>query len=701
MVWKNSYQLSRIYTDVKFEKDFSNLFALKIFFEKSIFEADYKPNDEFASAIALTPIGNEMAAEIQTTFKDISIAEINQALFLKFYHQSLLIDVKNTNQLVIRNILNNEILNKNIRHPWIYELILYDRFFEMFENETEKLSNEQTMRLLEGTPQGVFQIRDLVIGPFGVLTSSCFRLLPPVLNCPLWNCSDLSCDALHPTYLSSGNLLVLRVRDFIGKQLEEAEGIESEWYGFFQEFAGEPDFHDDMHLANFPWVLINGFSEKEVRNILSRLIEYHSEKIRELFPSDKRFKSVFFGSGDNISMNLNKPQAIQIILLMPDEVIIECIESLIDDEIIKIPSTEIRTSPFSSNVGEGALNPMCNISRLGLQSYPHDTNLAILRLKRLIKSLYTEKNELRDLEYKLRFVNGKKIYYKLENYLYTENPKKIVRDLVIPSSNNLEKTFKLMRYGRFCAPSTEEEENHLIDKILWKLGFDIYLYPPQHTLFWGRLKKFSEISRNYPTDNESNREIIRSAGVNFYVSLEEILNLSLSFMTWALLSDHYGITKFKFNFSEAQNFVASCLNGKSIGSNAHLTFDRSGKNTLYPLIQGFTLLAELCEEIIKDAESRLRPEHELPHFHGKTDIQSFPFIHKELILDLCEYDQNQIIEFLRKITLELERVYISKIRNQIDHKRDDFPNKEDIECAIGSVDSIIREAENLVVSYIS
>ena len=354
MVWKNSYQLSKIFTDTEFIKNFSNIFALKIFFEKSIVEANYKPNNEFASAIALTSIGNEIAAKIQTNFKDISIAEINYALFLEFSHQDLLIDVTNSNPLAIRNILNNEILNKNIKHPWVYELILYDRFFEMFENETRKLSYEQTMRLLEGTPQGVFQIRDLVIGPFGVLTSTCFRYLPPVLNCPLWNCSDLTCDAIHPTYLSSDNL-GKPVRDFISKHLEEVEGIESEWYDFFGEFAGKPDFHDDMHLGNFPWILINGFSEKEVKSILCRLIDNHSKKIREFFPSDRRFKSIFSGSGDNISRNLNKSQAIQIILLMPDEIIIECIESLIENETIKIPTTEIRISHFSLNTGRQAV----------------------------------------------------------------------------------------------------------------------------------------------------------------------------------------------------------------------------------------------------------------------------------------------------------------------------------------------------------
>ncbi|MDD1744592.1 MAG: hypothetical protein LUQ20_02100, partial [Candidatus Methanoperedens sp.] len=77
MVWKNRYQLSNIWKDKEFIEKFSNLFALKIFFDESIVEANYKPNNEFAGAIALTSIGNEIATKIQTRFKDISIAEIN------------------------------------------------------------------------------------------------------------------------------------------------------------------------------------------------------------------------------------------------------------------------------------------------------------------------------------------------------------------------------------------------------------------------------------------------------------------------------------------------------------------------------------------------------------------------------------------------------------------------------------------------
>ncbi len=685
-------QLMKIHADPKFQRDFSTLVALKILFEKSIVKNGYMPPAELESAISLTPNGDELVPKIQANFKDISMAEIKYALFLKFYHQNLLIDVKNTNPLTIQNILNGEILNGNIRYPWIYEKVLYDRFFEIFSTDlgTYKLSYEQTLNLLDGTPQGVFQIRDFIVGPFGVLTSPCLRHLPPTLKVPLWHCPNTACNELHPTKLSSGDSTHNHILEYINKELDKAEGVESQWDDFFYEFSGRPDFYDDMHLAKFPWLLINGFSEKEIKIIIRSLIEQHSEKIRNRFPTDKKFSSTFLGSGNDISMNLNKYQIIQIILLMPDDIIISCIESLVDTGTIKIPPTEIRNVviPLSE---WSAFSPSCMISRLGVQSSPQDNSIAILRLKRLVKHLYAKKDELDSLYFKLRFEEGKNLHDKLDNYLYRKSPKDIIQELCLTDAHSIERTFKFMRYGNFCIPSTREEQDHIIDKILWKLGFDIPLYPPNQTLFWDRLNEFLEAVKTHPTDNEKGREIIRSAGVNFFVSLEDILNMGLSFITWALFSDHYGTTKFKYNFSEAQCFMASHLNGKSVRQ--PLIFDVSGKNNLYPLIRGFALVAELCDVSLKHECDSRRTEPELPNSYKRTDLLQFPFVHKKLILDICQFDSDQLIKHLQEITEELEKSQIAKIRNQLDHKRDEFPSKDEIEYAVNSVRSIISKAE--------
>jgi hypothetical protein len=321
-------------------------------------------------------------------------------------------------------------------------------------------------------------------------------------------------------------------------------------------------------------------------------------------------------------------------------------------------------------------------------------DIALARLKRLIKELYKEEGVLEQLQWKLRHVDGESLYEKLDRYTNTEDPKRIVRDLILASPSHLQRTFKILRYGWFVFPSSPEDEERMIDKILWKLGFGVGLYPPHQTLFWQRLEKFLEATRTYTTSTENDRELIRSAGVNFFVSLEEILDYSLSFMTWALLSDHYGVTKFKCNFDEARQIMTSYLNGRRLGSNDPLEFDAGGKNTLYPLIQGFTVLAELCSEIIEDRDDRQkRTPSELPGYYGKTELMLFPFISKALILDLQKVDCDRIIGLLRKITFTLETSQVHNIRNRIEHRRPDFPSYDEIKNACDIVKTIMADME--------
>ena len=91
--------------------------------------------------------------------------------------------------------------------------------------------------------------------------------------------------------------------------------------------------------------------------------------------------------------------------------------------------------------------------------------------------------------------------------------------------------------------------------------------------------------------------MIRASGVNFFVSLEEVLEHSLAFSAYALLNDHYASDdqyRFKCSLSDAREFMVSQLDGRAMGSGRPVQLDPTGRNTLYPLIHGFGVLAALC-----------------------------------------------------------------------------------------------------------
>lgn len=694
MTWMNHLQLEKKYKDSYFLKDFQEFFTLHLFFKNSLVSSEYKPPDLFNKAIKLTPEGKKLLSIIQKAIKDISLPEIKLAIFIVFSHQELFIDLNTSDKEIIHKLLNSEILGGNIKYPWVFERLLYDKFFDMFPALTKELSYEETIELLEKTPNGVFQVRNVVVGPFGVLNSAFHRMLVPNTTAPLWHCSDPSCETLHPVQLSPGKCRTLEAVDVAFNELSTKEGISSEWDHFYYQIVRDTSWYDDMYLWRFPFLLANAFSEIEIRNILKRLLEKHSKELRDRFPESKRFKDILSGSADKISKALIKPECFQLILLMPNDIIVENIEFLIDEKVINIPSTEKRTEKVSYGPS-GWLRLGCECSRFGIRSVSMTSNIALARLKRLLQELYIERDRIKDLKWKLKYISGETIYEMLDKYLHTKDPKNIVTDLVLSGSDYLEQTIKTLCYGRFVSPSSQSEEERLVDKILWKLGFEVGLFPSYQRLFWERLENFLEVVCTNSYYTERVKESIRSVGANFFVSLEEVLDYSLSFITWTLLSDHYGVTKYKCNFDDARSFMVSKLNGRKLGSKEFLKLDAKGRNTLYPLIQGFSALAKLCGEIIKKSKNKLkRSKNDLPGYYNKTKLEYFPFIHTVLILDLGKNDHDKIITLLKEITAMLEKSQICDIRNRIEHKRKDFPNQEEIINACNMVKDTLSKIEN-------
>jgi hypothetical protein len=291
-------------------------------------------------------------------------------------------------------------------------------------------------------------------------------------------------------------------------------------------------------------------------------------------------------------------------------------------------------------------------------------------------------------------VHGESLFEKLDHYLHTTEPSKVLADLILANPEFLQKALRSYRCSVPDLPVDADKEAKLIDKLLWKFGFDIPLYPEYQDVFWRRLERLLNVARTSAGYTENEKEAIRSAAVNFFVSLEEILDYSLSFITWVLFSDHFGETKFKCNFDKARIKMVETLDGRQLGSNEPLKLDPKGKNTLYPLVLGFAVLSELCKEVVKGKQGDLRrSDSELPGFHGKTELQLFPFLHRVLLLDIRQSDQRRIVDFLSEITTIIEKAEICNIRNRLEHRRTDFPSQEEIEKAIRDVSNVVEKME--------
>lgn len=685
--------LLKKYQDKNFQENFVKLFTLSYYFGCAILNKTFVLTEEFEEYIVLTAEGESLFKKIKKKKnKNKENYSIKFSIFLTFYHEELFIDVLKTNYIAIEQKLNQYILSKDIKFPWIYGRLLYDKYFEEFEGEDTFLNNEQVSKLMNDTPSGVFQISNLIVGPFGALNSKINRFIPPTRNVKLWHCSDPSCSSFHSVLLENADIVIKEIESEIIKTLSNIK--KSEWSNFYFDLIEPNNFYYDYNrTSEIHLILINAFGNNEIKDLLKFIID-SNKSIRDEFPDLKKLK----GSSSEIVSKLDKAECFQLILLENDEKIISSLETLIENKTIDIPPTEIRTSMLNMGGGFYDVTHQCN--RLGIRSVLDSSNQSLVRLIKVIESIHDEEGAKEDLQWKLMNYKKDSLKETIESYVLSEEPRTIIKESILYGPRQTIKAFELF-YGNFKSPNNEEDKEYLIDKMLWKLGFEINIFPSTLDEFWKKLKLFKEIGSNSNV-RESDKDDIRSAAVNFYVLLEEVLEHSLSFITWTLLSDHFIDTKFKYIFEEARNVMCEKLNGQIMGQDEVLKLDNTGGNNLFGLIEGFSVLINLCDELLLgDKSLHQRPENELPHFHNKTELTTFPFQSKLFLFDIKQNTYNELKSIINELPKEFNRYKVASVRNRLEHKNkvknrvDNFPNSNEIIEACECIEKVISKLINL------
>lgn len=681
-------ELVKKYSAPEFKSNFTLFYGIKYFLNKCIISKDYDFTAIKSESIVLTEAGEKLYGQlISGKYSTVDPKIIRLAVFLEFYNSDLLVNVTESNYESLFKSVNDEIIKGKILFPWIFDRTLYDRYFDQFEEQEDILENDKVLKLLKDTPKGVFQMGNQIIGPLGILHTENKRIIPPTTVVKLWHCSDPSCSALHSVILKSGRTIISELLFEISELTQHIEV--SEWDVYYSKMCDlENSYYNDKRTDDIPITLVYCFSEKELRLILQEIID-NLKGAREIIPKGKKFQ----GSSDQITNALSKAECFQLILLFSSIKILELTEKLIVERKIYIPSTEIRKSNLQKRGGFFNIYYECN--RLGFRAVSGTTHLSFIHLRNLILKLYDEPSLKQQLEWHLRFYNDESLKEKVENYITSEEPKRILKEVVLNSAYQVSKTFEYL-LGYFQMPRSIEEEEQMIDKILWKLGFNINIYPSILQTFEIRLTKFRKIIEASSIYGEADKEKIRSAAVNLFVSLEEVLKHALSFTTWLLLSDHYRETRFRYNYSEATTFMTQILNGYKLSDDTVLTFDANGRNTLFPLIEGFTALFSICDKYLNELkDENIRDESELPRFIGKTELVDFPLLHKKLVLDIKQSSYQKIRQIGIQINQEFNRSKVLSVRNALEHDREEFPLKQELimacDCMRNSINDIYEK----------
>ncbi|MEU9704532.1 hypothetical protein [Streptomyces sp. NPDC047981] len=617
------------------------------------------------------------------------LGELRLACFLEVYHDELLVDPDETDIDALRSALSKEIKDRKIIHPPMFERSLYDRAFEVFDHGTlDILSTEDTFKLLSGAENGVFQCQDTVTGEFGALKSAEFRLIPPTDRVPLYHCHRPACRAVHKTWLTTSHNTILDAREKLDKRLSRTTAA-SDWQGFFSDHSAKlVGAYDDMRSSGIVGLIGQCLTFSELHSVVKLGFAGRHSQLRDLCSKN----GLAVRNPDDFLKEVGRSGMMQLLLLLTDRSLTELLDRAATSGLIDIPEREIRR-PKLIDFASGYFDVSCRLSRHGVQYYSKDGSVAVQRLKRLVRSVYdlSDPNDERDLSWLLRAPEGE-TEEALETYLNRERPRAILQRLIFVGHRQYLKAAEACGITREVSDRTDDET--LIEVMLWKLGYDLDSIESASKDLRDLTASMAEEVESHERFGVTEMRAIRSHSSPLFVALEDALDKALAYTAWATTFDHTSAqTPFTFDLKLARSHMTSILNTYGAGEKNSIQFHADGRNTLFPLISGFGVLASLLEQYAKDPSNNKLRDADLPTYHKLSTLRQTGFLYSVPFLNLSDESRNSIIRSLKAVVQILNEGGVLDVRNRLEHNREDFPTPEEFDSCLRAVRAFCDLAE--------
>ncbi len=678
------------YPDPEEQKNLLRLHGIRSLMTHSILPHRYRVPGALHTPIKLTSYGESLCKRLMRV-RNFRWPEVRLACFLEFYHDELFVDHFKTDIQALAKALDTEISEGRIAHPYIWGRELYDKAYEIFPHEPSEVSPAETARLLEGTPRGVFQEMDLVTGPLGVLHSEEFRLIPPTVIIPLFHCSKVSCTKVHQTYLRTTESPIHRVRNKIAEILDKEYGKESEFGLFLNEVSHTLiGYYDDTKTANEIALLGECFNREELDAVAILGCAGKDSPLRRSLANN----GITVRDPKDFLQGLNKAGVVQSLLLMKSADIHSCIDASVHSGAIQVPRDEVRATRIMP-IESGYYDTTSECSAFGLHVIPSDKSLASLRLKRLVLSIYDleDPDARQNLSWLLRRIDGNSLEGKLDSYLSNEHPSHVIRDLVLVGPVPVATAMQICSISEQIDASNMGDQD-LNNMILWKLGFEPLSSDENAGFLRQRREVFSQAVVNFADYSESDRSRIRAHSSNLFVALEHTLDAALSYCVWALTFDHWAAQpRFVYLSKEARVQMAHVLNQASARGGDPTIYSPEGKNTLTPLISGFSRLRKYLSAQLDDLESYVRAAADMPNYAEKSNLTRFGFPYVLPFLNLAKESRERLLVSLGEATSILEGGQVADVRNRLEHQREDFPTAEEMNRCLRAIEDFLEHVE--------
>jgi hypothetical protein len=677
-MWKSSEELDAELKTFSELPGLDRLNSLSTFWRFGFYPAGYTAAEEWTSILKPAEYGARTLDDLQPALGGVASPDALLALFAIFFHHGLFFDWAVTDWVGIRQILEREILQERIRLPYYHGRVLYDRFNDTYDGtRTDHLMGPEAERLLQGAPVGVCQVGTFVSGPLGIVDSQESRWLPPSRYLPLWHCSDTGCNALHLVRLFSPSGPTADAMSRIQKALSDRDGPASEWEFSLSRLHRGFAPHAARAYVDLPLVVGNCLTGCDRTALLeAALLSSSGELLRQLLALPPRRKRDSEGPATQVASRLEPEAQLQLLLVLSDRALVGLIDDAVFSKAIRIPLGETRNSPHSPPQLPRDLES--DLSALGIRSA---RTTPLVNITSAAWRAYQRRGQTNELEWRVRGDGARSTYDALVAFVRDRGPAETVRELILSSAEITKHICEELGIPLKYASGSEAV---VVDRLLWKLGFNPMQFDDFVPRFRNRLTEFNEVILNRtPIDTEDARDAVRAAGVNVFVSVEDFLDRLISYNVWLLSSDHF-LSEFHYSCVEARTSVPKLL-GESLSCDDHeVQWSTGGENPLGTLLRYLREATDWIQRLKdKDRDSLRRLERDLPHF-AADEVVPFPFRHIELWADSDPVELRRYSDLFGQVVKLVEESELANVRNGLDHFRepDRFPSSDKLLACI-------------------
>jgi hypothetical protein len=648
---------------------------------------NYRVPARLHESFKLTTYGEEKTQQFLR--KRIPYPEARLMCLLDFSWVDLLVDPVETNLADLREAISDQIKQREIIYPFIFGRLLYDKAFDTLDipDGTHSINLAETLSLLAGIPQGVFQENTFITGPYGILESRQWRYYAPSRRVNLYHCSDLSCASVHGINLATGReASINKRRGDAAKILRTESETPGAWGSFLSHIFDEIINPDRDNAADGLIPLIgDAFTEAELKTLICWLLDNTRGELRKTCTA-----LGMRGRAEDMTQDLSRAQMMQLCLTLEDKMIIQGIDGIIRENAVQVPRGEIRRAKVNGGSRFGKFGLAAEVGHQGARIFSDSMNMAPLRLRHLVERMYRvdSVDDREELDWQLRTETGETLEARLDSYLNRHSPEEAAKTLILARKSNAVTACEILGLR-----DNSPEDPNLISAVLWKLGFPSPDLSDPHFDFWRLHEEMEDMVRAGTTGPlPPSTEDFRGIAANYFVQLESMLDDSLAFTVWALTNDHFADRK-SFVYSPEEDRVESySWLQRAITASGDTVLEYGTKNSLYALCRGFGRLSSELKKVSNERQHWERPAEEFPDWADRQHLLKFPFRHTIPFLDLTDASRELIVNRLQETSRILVSNNISDARNSWLHGGRSTADFDEVRSSL----SAIRQAVQII-----